>query len=170
MFKLIEPMPSPRGTNKANLFIEARSRNPVAAYDAMPRPGRNAAARDESEEEREEREAQEARDKRARDEEENKEEIDAASTEKWLAYLSKCGVDSEEVAAIGKTLSKYCDNLIDPNGEPYRETESAEDRRRRMAGDSRPPVPLSWHDRQNLSAADRQRRAEAVNRHLVDRL
>lgn len=34
MFRLIEPMPSPRGTNRAGLFIAARRRSPTMAYDA----------------------------------------------------------------------------------------------------------------------------------------
>ena len=112
MFKLIEPMPSPNGTNKAGLFI-ASPENIQAAYDAMPRKLRQAF------------DAMPRR--RARDEEENGEtngeKMSAETAVKLIDYFTKAGMPLDKVNDFRAMISPYCEDLSGAGGEDNEEDE-----------------------------------------------
>src|ERR1700693_6011545 len=104
MFKLIEPMPSPNGTNKAGFFI-ASPENVQAAYDAMPRKLRQAF------------DAMPCR--QGRDAEENGEnsgnKMSGETAVKILDYFTKAGMPPDKMAELRGLISPYCEELSKPS-------------------------------------------------------
>ena len=108
MFKLIQPMPSPKGTNFEKLFVSAPERVQMA-YDAMPRSFR-----------------------RAHDAEEEgggeSTKLSAKTVVGICDLLTKAGMPVDEVDDLRAALGQYCDEDMsgaggedqenDPDGNP----------------------------------------------------